>query len=105
MKWFVSVHLNQMDENISAPLQLSRHIEESDIVDAYLNVEIAQRLYRTHPAANSEWEHSFSVYKSLQRPAKATTMAFECTIGHNSRNECARLFQSTVFATISATFF
>ena len=59
-----SGRLNQMDENVSRPVKLLRHIRESDIVDAYPNVEIALRLYITLPVANTEGERSFSVLKS-----------------------------------------
>jgi len=49
-----SSHLNHMDENVSTPEKLLRHIRESDIVDAYPNVKIALRLCLTLPVANTE---------------------------------------------------
>jgi len=61
-----SGRLNQMDANVSTPVKLLRHIRESDIVDAYLNVEIALRLYLTLPVANTEGERSFSVLKRIK---------------------------------------
>jgi len=55
-----------MDINVSTPVKLLRHIRESDIVDAYPNIEIALRLYLTLPVANTEGERSFSVLKRMK---------------------------------------
>jgi len=61
-----SGHLNQMGENVSTSVKLLRQIRESDIVDAYPNVEIALRLYFTIPVANTDGERSFSLFKRIK---------------------------------------